>query len=97
MSIVIERIQIVRVTNSCYNCHSIDHRVKYCKSKFSCRLYKQRYKTLLHKGSEPWKLVQNCDATQSRSTAVQSTIKFFHLKYDLLDTTREQTFQSISQ
>ena len=64
----------LRVTNSCYNSLSIDHIVKDCKSKFSCRLSKQRHNTLLHKGSEKQTSVQDCDATQpSRSLAAQNT------------------------
>ncbi|XP_065354551.1 uncharacterized protein LOC135949022 [Calliphora vicina] len=68
-----DRIHTVRVTNSCYNCLSVDHSVRDCKSKYSCRLCNQRHNTLLHKGSETQSTVQNCDATRpSTSSAAQN-------------------------
>lgn len=47
-----DRNHVVKITRTCYNCLSLEHSVKGCRSKFSCRNCNQRYHTLLHKGNE---------------------------------------------
>ncbi|XP_073816804.1 uncharacterized protein [Musca autumnalis] len=74
-----DRIHVVKVTNTCYNCLLTDHGVSECKSKFNCRHCNLRHHTLLHKGNEPQTSfetpldVRPSTSTQALTTTLQST------------------------
>lgn len=75
-----DRIHVVKITNSCFNCLLNDHGVKECKSKFSCRICSLKHHTLLHKGSGTQSTapannpdVRPSTSTQALTTNIQST------------------------
>lgn len=74
-----DRIHLVKITNTCYNCLLTDHGVNECKSKFNCRICNLRHHTLLHKGSGTQTIpesqldVRPSTSTQALTLKIQST------------------------
>ncbi|XP_011881006.1 PREDICTED: uncharacterized protein LOC105569270, partial [Vollenhovia emeryi] len=56
----IQRRELIKRTNRCYNCLSAKHTVSECTSTFTCRMCQQKHHTLLHNDS-----VSSSSATQA--------------------------------
>ncbi|XP_070545989.1 uncharacterized protein [Ptychodera flava] len=75
-----QRLEIVKRDHLCFNCLG-KHSANYCKSRFTCRVCKQRHHTALHDESKVRSTSPNSD-----SKANQASVNFTHASRDTTST-----------